>query len=57
MDIFYKVLEIINYVCCAISSLGFVVQIIYIFFIWLPPKHFKASENYHKMAVVIVAAE
>jgi cellulose synthase/poly-beta-1,6-N-acetylglucosamine synthase-like glycosyltransferase len=55
MEIFYRTLEIINYVCCGISTLLFVVQMIYILFIWLPPKHFKESTDYHKMAVLIVA--
>ena len=55
MEIFYRTLEIINYICCAISTVLFAIQLIYILFIWLPPKHFKESTNYHKMAVLIVA--
>lgn len=57
MQNFYLTLEIINYVCCAISSVGFVVQLIYIFFIWLPPKHFPSAKTYHKIAVVIAAKD
>jgi cellulose synthase/poly-beta-1,6-N-acetylglucosamine synthase-like glycosyltransferase len=55
MEIFYRTLEIINYICCAISTVLFAIQLIYILFIWLPPKHFKESTHYHKMAVLIVA--
>ncbi|MFA6620653.1 MAG: glycosyltransferase family 2 protein, partial [Bacilli bacterium] len=57
MQNFYLTLEIINYVCCGVSSLGFVVQLIYIFFIWLPPKHLKEAKTYHKIAVVIAARD
>ena len=55
MDIFWKTLEIINWVVIGISSLCFAFQLVMILFFWMKEKHFKPSEEYHRCAVVICA--
>ena len=53
METLFQVLYIINYICIAITTVGFLFQLIYIFFIWLKPKHFPKSEVKKKFAIVI----
>lgn len=47
------VLEIINYICIGITTIGFLFQLIYIFFIWLKPKKFPISDVKKRFAIVI----
>ncbi|MCR4562098.1 MAG: glycosyltransferase, partial [Bacilli bacterium] len=55
MDIVWKVLEVINWVVIGISTIAFAFQIVMILFFWMKEKHFKASEDYHRVAVFIFA--
>lgn len=55
MDIFWKTLEIINWVAVGISAICFGFQIVMILFFWLKEKHFKDSEDYGRAAVLICA--
>ena len=56
MEILYRVLEIINYIFVGIASLGFLFQIIYIFFIFLKPKKFPHSQKLNRYAIIIPAS-
>lgn len=53
MKLLYDILNIINYVCIGITSVGFIFQLIYIFFIWMKPKSFKKSTKKAKIAILI----
>jgi hypothetical protein len=55
MEIFWRTLEIINWVVIVISTICFGFQFIMILFFWLKEKHFKPSEDYGRAAVVICA--
>ncbi len=55
MEIFWRTLEIINWVIIGISTICFGFQIVMILLFWLKDKHFKPSEDYHRCAVVICA--
>jgi cellulose synthase/poly-beta-1,6-N-acetylglucosamine synthase-like glycosyltransferase len=53
--IIYQILEYINYIFIALCTVSFLFQIVMIVFCWLPEKHFKPSEDYHRIAIVIAA--
>ncbi len=55
MDIVWKTLEIINYVAIGISAITFLFQLVMILFFFLPEKHFKDSEDYGRVAIIICA--
>lgn len=55
LEITFKVLDIINYAFIALASLGFIFQLVYICFCWLPPKRFPHSEKKAKIAILIPA--
>lgn len=55
MDIFYKVLEILNYVFIAFVSISLFVQIIFICLTWVKRKHFPKAKKLHKFAIIIPA--
>lgn len=55
MDIFWKTLEVINWVVIGVSTLCFSFQLVMILFFFLKEKHFKKSEDYGRSAVVICA--
>lgn len=53
MEIFYRVLEVINWIMIGISILCFSFQIIMILFCWLKEKKFPETEKKNKIAVII----
>lgn len=55
MQIFYQILEVINYVVIGICTLSMAFQLIMILFFWLPEKKFKESSDYHRIALLICA--
>ncbi len=55
MEIFWRVLEVINWIVIVISTIAFGFQLVMILFFWLKEKHFKPSEDYHRVAVLICA--
>ena len=55
MEIFYRVLEIINWIVIGISILSFLFQFIMIAFVPLKPKKFPVTEKKNKVAILICA--
>ena len=55
MEIFWRTLEIINWVVIAISTICFGFQLFMILFFFLKEKHFKPSEDYGRIAVLVCA--
>ena len=55
MELFWRILEVINWVVIAISIIAFGFQIVMILFFWLKEKHFKPSDDYGRIAVTIFA--
>lgn len=55
MQIAYNIFLYINYFFVALCTVAFVFQLVMILFCWLPEKHFKKSEDFHKIAIVIAA--
>lgn len=53
MVVVYTILEIINYVFIGLTSIGFLFQIVMIFFFFLKPKKFKESDKKAKIAVIV----
>lgn len=54
-ETFYHVFEYLNYFFIAVCTVSFLFQIVMILFFWLPEKHFKKSEDFHKVAIIIPA--
>lgn len=57
MELFYRILEVINYVIIGICTTAFFFQIVMILFFWLPEKHFPVSEKKAKIAVMFMAKD
>lgn len=55
MQIFYQILEVINYVVIVICTLAMIFQLVMILFFWLPEKHFKKSDDLHRIALIVCA--
>ena len=55
MEILWRVLEIINWVAIGISTVCFGFQLVMILCFWFKEKHFKQSDNYARVAVIICA--
>lgn len=55
MEVFYRVLEIINWVVIGIAILSFLFQFVMIAFVGLKPKKFPVSKNKKKIAVLVLA--
>ena len=55
METLYKVLEIINWVCIGLTTIGLVWQLIFIIFSFLKPKHFKKANKQNRFAIIIPA--
>ncbi len=55
MELFYQILEGLNYVAIVLASLGLLPQLIFICFGWIKPKKFKKAKEYHRIAVIIPA--
>jgi cellulose synthase/poly-beta-1,6-N-acetylglucosamine synthase-like glycosyltransferase len=54
-DWFFIVLYYINLVMIILVTIGFLPQLLYYLFCWLPRKHFRPSEDFHKIAIYICA--
>ncbi len=57
MELFYRILEVINYVIIGICTTAFFFQIVMILFFWLPEKHFPKAEKQAKIAVIFMAKD
>ena len=57
MELFYRILEVINYVIIGICTTAFFFQIVMILFFWLPEKHFSKAEKQAKIAVIFMAKD
>ena len=55
METLYRVLEIINWVCIGLTTIGLVWQLIFIIFSFLKPKHFKKANKQNRFAIIIPA--
>ncbi len=55
MELFYKILEYINYVFIGLASIGLVWQLVFILCCFLKPKHFKKAEKKNRFAIIIPA--
>ncbi len=55
MEIFYRILEVINWIVIGISILSFLFQFIMIAFVPLKPKKFPVTEKKSKVAILICA--
>jgi len=55
MEIFYRVLEVINYIVIGICAITMLFQLVMILFSWLPEKHFKKSDKLSRIAIIICA--
>lgn len=55
MQLFYQILEIVNYVAIGITSIGFLLQIVMIIFFFLKEKRFKEAQKQHKIGILICA--
>ena len=55
MEIFNRVIDIINNVFLVLCSIAFAVQIIYVLFFWLKPKKYPPAKTQHKFGIIIPA--
>lgn len=55
MEIFYRILEVINWIVIGISIITFAFQFVMILFVPLKEKHFKKSEKKNRIAILICA--
>lgn len=55
MEIFYQILEVINYFFIALASLGFLFQLFFILFGRLKPRKYRKAKVQHKIAILIPA--
>lgn len=53
-EIVYKVLEIINYVCCGLAASGFIFQFLTLIFAWLKPRTYPHSDKKCKFAIIML---
>lgn len=55
MEIFNRVIDIVNNVFLVLCSIAFAVQIIYVLFFWLKPKKYPPAKTQHKFGIIIPA--
>lgn len=55
MELFWRILEVINYVVIGISVIAFGFQLVMILFFFLKEKHFKKADIQGRIAVIIAA--
>ena len=55
MEIFYRILEVLNYAAIILASIGMIPQMIFICFGWIKPKKFKQAKEFHRIAIIIPA--
>lgn len=55
MEVFNKILDILNYFVMFLLTIGFLPQLIYVCLFWLKPKKYPKSEIKHNFAVLVAA--
>ena len=55
MEIFNRVIDIVNNVFLVLCSIAFAVQIIYVLFFWLKPKKYPPAKTQHRFGIIIPA--
>ncbi len=55
MELFYQILEGLNYVVILLAALGLLPQLIFICFGWIKPRKFKKAREHHHIAAIISA--
>lgn len=55
MDIFNKVIDIINNIFLVLCGIAFLVQIIYVLFFWIKPRKYPQAKKQHRFGIIIPA--
>lgn len=55
MDIFNKVIDIINNIFLVLCGIAFAVQIIYVLFFWIRPRKYPKAQKQHRFGIIIPA--
>lgn len=55
MDIFNKVIDIINNIFLVLCGIAFAVQIIYVLFFWIKPRKYPKAQKQHRFGIIIPA--
>lgn len=57
IDLFNKILDKANIVICAVVSVAFIFQLIYLFLFFLPAKKYPVAKEKHKVGIIICAKD